>query len=200
MLPIAGSTEVLLLALLFLLCLLIVVALRRFRSTLRDERTRRIEAEQTLTRTNALESLSRALSKAQTPAEVTYACLSELLPSAGAAAGAVAVVSDDGNQLAVVQATGYPDPETAAHYAVALSSKTVLADVARRQKTVAFTSRAERSAAIANLTLDPILEEAEAAIILPLLVSGFIEYAAENHGEAEVVVDELAEEHWARRA
>ena len=172
MLPIAGSTEVLLLALLFLLCLLIIVALRRFRGTLRDERARRIEAEQTLTRTNALESLSRALSKAQTPAEVTYACLSELLPSTGAAAGALAVVSDDGNQLAVVQATGYPDPETAAHYAVAVSSKSVLADVARRQKTVAFTSRAERSAAIADLTLDPILEEAEAAIILPLLVSG----------------------------
>src|SRR5580765_6039311 len=169
MLPIAGSTEVLLLALLFLRCLLIIVGLRRFRGTLRDERTRRIEAEQTLTRINALESLSRALSKAQTSAEVTYACLGELLPTAGAAAGAVAVVSDDGNQLTVVQAMGYP--ETSEHHAVALSSKSVLADVARRQKTVAFTSRAERSAAIADLTLDPILENAESAIIMPLLVS-----------------------------
>jgi K+-sensing histidine kinase KdpD len=80
------------------------------------------------------------------------------------------VVSDDGNQLTVVQAMGYP--ETSEHRAVALSSKSVLADVARRQKTVAFTSRAERSAAIADLTLDPILENAESGIIMPLLVSG----------------------------
>jgi signal transduction histidine kinase len=172
MLPIDGPGEVLVLALLFLLCLLIVLALRRFRATLLGERSRRIEAEQTLTRTGALEALSRALSKAQTPAEVTYASLSELLPAAGMAAGAIAAVSDDGSQLGVVQAMGYADSESAAHYTVALASKTVLTEVIRRQKTLAFTSRRQRSAALPDLTLDPILDEVEAAMVLPLLVSG----------------------------
>src|SRR3954453_11721658 len=172
MLPIERSTEALMVALLGALCVLIGIALRRFRTTLREERSRRIDAEQALTRTTALEALSRALSKAQTPAEVTYACLSELLPSAGAAAGAAAVVSDDGHQLAVMQSMGYADAQTATPYVVALSSKTVLTEVARRQKTLAFTSRAQRSAVIADLAVDPILEDADAAIVLPLLVSG----------------------------
>src|SRR5262245_47072079 len=125
MLPIQGGTELAVLALLCLLCGLIAIALRRFRSTLRDERARRVDAEETLTRTTALESLSRALSKAQTPTEVTHACLSELLAAAGAAAGAVAVVSDDGKELTVVQAMGYADTEASTPYSVDVSAKTL---------------------------------------------------------------------------
>ena len=172
MLSLDRPAEALVLALLALLCLLVCVVLRRVHRTLLDERTRRIDAERALTRTGALEALSRALSKAQTPAEVTYACLSELLPAAGVAAGAVAAVSDDGGHLAVVQAMGYADPESAARYTVALASKTVLTEVVRRPKPLAFTLREHRSAALPDLTLDPILEEAEAAMVLPLLVSG----------------------------
>jgi signal transduction histidine kinase len=172
MLPIQGRTELLVLAVLCLLCGLVAIALRRFRTNLRDERARRVEAEQTLTRTSALESLSRALSKAQTPNEVTYACLSELLAAAGAAAGAVAVVSDDGKQLAVVQAMGYADAPTATPYTVDVSAKTLLAEAVRRQKTIAFASPQHRSGVVGDLALDPILEGSEAAIVLPLVVSG----------------------------
>src|SRR4051812_27606729 len=172
MLPLDGPREVLILALLFVLCLLIGIAFRRFRATLLDERARRVDAEQTLTRTSALEALSRALSKAQTPAEVTYACLAELLPAVGVAAGALATVSDDGQQLVVAQSMGFADPESAARYAVPLTSRTFLTEVVRRQKTGAYTSRTDRAAAVAGLTLDPILDEAEAAMVLPLLVSG----------------------------
>jgi signal transduction histidine kinase len=172
MLPIDRPAGALVLALLLLLGLLASIALRRFRRTLLGERTRRIEAEQTLTRTGALEALSRTLSKAQTPAEVAYACLSELLPAAGVAAGALAVVSDDGGQLVVVQAMGYADAESAGRYTVALASRTLLTEVVRRQKPLAFTSREQRSAALQDLALDPILDEADAAIVMPLLVSG----------------------------
>jgi signal transduction histidine kinase len=172
MLPFDRPAGALVLALLLLLGLLASIALRRFRRTLLDERTRRIEAEQTLTRTGALEALSRTLSRAQAPAEVAYACLSELLPAAGVAAGALAVVSDDGGQLVVVQAMGYADAESAGRYTVALSSRTVLTEVVRRQKPLAFTSREHRSAALQDLALDPLLDEADAAIVMPLLVSG----------------------------
>ena len=172
MLPIQGRTELVVLALLCLLCGLIAIALRRFRSTLRDERARRVDAEETLTRTTALESLSRALSKAQSPSEVIHACLSELLPATGAAAGAIAVVSDDGNQLALGQAMGYPDTHTATPYTVDMSSRTVFTEVVRRQKTMAFTSLRQRSTVVGDLALDPILDGSEAAIVLPLVVAG----------------------------
>ena len=157
MLPVDRPAGALALALLLLLGLLASIALRRFRRTLLDERTSRIEAEQTLARTGAFEALARALSRAQTPAEVAYACLSELLPAAGVAAGALAVVSDDG-QLVVLQAMGYADAESAGRYTVSLASKTVLTEVVRRQKPLALTSREHRSAALQDLALDPVLD------------------------------------------
>src|SRR4051812_15811745 len=168
MLPIGGPRDLLVVALLLLICLFLGVAVRRFRRTLLDERGRRVDAEQALTRTSALEALSRALSKAQTPAEVTYACLSELLPATGVAAGAVATVSDDGLQLGVAQSMGFADAEPAARYTVPLTSRTFLTEVVRRQTTLAYTSRIDRAAAVAGLTLDTILDEAEAAMALPL--------------------------------
>jgi signal transduction histidine kinase len=172
MFPIDGSRDVLMVALLLLICLFVGIVLRRFRRTLLDERGRRVDAEQALTRTSALEALSRALSKAQTPAEVSHATLSELLPAVGVAAGAVATVTDDGHELAVVQAMGFADPDAAARYTVPLASKTVLSEVVRRQKTVAYTSRTQRPPDLSDFTIDPILEDAEAAMALPLLVSG----------------------------
>ena len=172
MFPIDGRREAMILALLFVLSLLIGIAFRRFRASLLEERGRRVDAEQALTRTSALEALSRALSKAQTPAEVTYACLSELLPAAGVAAGAVATVTDDGQELAVAQSMGFADPESAARYSVSLTSRTLLTEVVRRQTTLAYTSRADRMTAFTGLALDAILEEAESAMVLPLLVSG----------------------------
>src|SRR4051812_4717526 len=172
MLPIGGPRDLLVVALLLLICLFLGVAVRRFRRTLLDERGRRVDAEQALTRTNALEALSRALSKAQTPAEVSYASLSELLPALAVSAGAVASVADEGSQLAVVQAMGFADADAAARYTVPLTSRTVLTEVVRRQKTLAYTSRAQRPNAVPDLTIDPLLDEAEAAMALPLLVSG----------------------------
>jgi hypothetical protein len=121
-----------------------------------------------LERTSAFDALSRALSKAQTRADVGHACLSELLPAASIASGVVAAVSEDDRELRVVTAMGYADSESAGRYTVTLASKTVLAEVVRRQKPLAFSSRKLRSASVGDLTIDPILDEAEAAIVLPL--------------------------------
>src|SRR6185369_17012025 len=172
MLPINRPAEALVFVLLLVLTALLCVALRRFRRALVGEQSRRLELELDLERASALDSLSRALSKAQTRAEVAHACLSELLPAAAIASGALASVSEDDRQLAMVTAMGYADSESAARYTVALASKTVLAEVVRRQKPLAFSSRKLRAAALGDLTIDPILDEAEAAIVLPLLVSG----------------------------
>jgi len=172
MLPINRPAEALVFVLLLVLTALLCVALRRFRRALVGEQSRRLELELDLERASALDSLSRALSKAQTRAEVAHACLSELLPAAAIASGALASVSEDDRQLAMVTAMGYADSESVARYTVALASKTVLAEVVRRQKPLAFSSRKLRAAALGDLMIDPILDEAEAAIALPLLVSG----------------------------
>ena len=172
MLPINRPAEAVVFVLLLILTALICLALRRFRRSLIGERSRRLEAEVALERASAFDALSRALSKAQTRAEVAHACLSELLPAASIASGVVAAVGEDDRELRVMTAMGYADSESAARYTVTLASKTVLTEVVRRQKPLAFSSRKLRSATLGDLTLDPILDEAEAAIVLPLLVTG----------------------------
>jgi signal transduction histidine kinase len=172
MLPIDRPAGVLVFVLLLVLTALLCVALRRFRRALVGERSRRLEGELALERATALDALSRALSKAQTRAEVAHACLSELLPAAAIASGAVAAVGEDDGHLTMVTAMGYADSESAARYTVTLASKTVLTEVVRRQKPLAFSSRKMRFATLGDLMIDPILDEAEAAIVMPLLVSG----------------------------
>jgi signal transduction histidine kinase len=153
-------------------CLLLCFAIGTLQRTLRRERDRRTEAERALTRTGALEALTRALSTAQTPAEVTNACLIELFPAIGAAAGAVALVDDDRSQLDVVQAIGYADSEAVMPYGVPLASKTVLTEVARRHAPLMFMSQEDRRGRFMDLASDPMLEVGEGGVILPLLVSG----------------------------
>src|SRR5258707_14036713 len=99
MLPIDRPAETLVFVLLLIRTPLLCIALRRSRRDLLGERRHRIDVEQTLARTGALDALGRALSKAQTRAEVAHACLSELLPAAAVASGAVAGVSEDEHQL-----------------------------------------------------------------------------------------------------
>jgi hypothetical protein len=150
------------LSLFVLVSLLVGFAMRGLHRALRSERRHRTEAERALRRTSALESLTRALSKAQTPAEVTQASLSELLAAAGAAAGAVALVNNEGNQLDVAQAMGHRDP-AAARYSVALASRTLLTEVVRRQSPLTFVSQEDRRGGFPDLSLDPMLEDGEGA-------------------------------------
>jgi K+-sensing histidine kinase KdpD len=160
------------LSLFVLASLLVCVAMRGLRHALHAERRHRADAESALRQTGALEVLTRALSKARTPAEVTAACLSELLPTGIAAGAVVALINDDGTRLDVVQAMGYTDPEAAAQYSVQLASNTVLTEVVRRHTPLTFVSQEERRAGFPDLILDPMLEDGEGAIVMPLLVSG----------------------------
>jgi signal transduction histidine kinase len=148
------------------------LAIRAFRRTLRTERDRRAEAEHALSRTSALEALARALSKAHTSAEVTQACLSELLPAAAATAGAVALVNDRTGHLDIVQRVGFADSATATADSVPLASRTFLTEVVRRQIPLTFISEEDRRRTFPDLSLDSMLEDAQGAFVLPLLVAG----------------------------
>ena len=160
------------LSLVVLLIVLLCLAMRALRRTLGTERDRRTEAEHALRRTSALEALARALSKAHTSAEVTQACLSELLPAAGATAGAVALVNDHTSRLDTVQSVGFADSNAATRPSAPLASKTLLTEVVRRQIPLTFVSQEDRRGAFPDLAVDAMLEDAEGAFVLPLLVAG----------------------------
>lgn len=159
-------------AVLVLAGLVVSLAMRRVRQTLENDRNGRIVAERALKRTSELEALATALSKAHTLDEVTHECLSELLHAVGAAAGALALINDDGSSLEIVQAMGYADSVVDTPNSVPLASKTLLTEGARRQKPLTFTSQEDRRATFPDLCVDSVLADGEGAIVMPLLMSG----------------------------
>jgi len=151
---------------------LVCLAVRALHLTLAGEQRGRSDAESALRRTSQLEGLATALSKAQTPAEVTNACLSELLTAVGADAAALALVDDSGSQLNIVGALGYHDPDVASRSHAPMVVKTVLTEAVRRHTPLMFLSQADRCIEFPDLLLDPVLAEGEGGIVLPLLTSG----------------------------
>ena len=149
--------------------LLCLVAFRLSRRVIVEQRRRR-EAERSLERTGQLEALAAALLKGRTSLEVSEASLAELLPATGASTAAIALATEDETELAVVHTVGFP--ETAATPpAVPLAWQTLLTEAWRNQEDVIFASRADHHRSFAHLAADPLFDDCEAAIVLPLLVS-----------------------------
>ena len=150
--------------------LLCLAAFRLSRRVIVEQRRRR-EAERSLERTSQLEALAAALLKGRTSLEVSEASLAELLPAIGASTAAIALATEDETELAVVHTVGFP--ETAATPpAVPLAWKTLLTEAWRNQEDVIFASRADHHRSFAHLAADPLFDDCEAAIVLPLLVPG----------------------------
>jgi signal transduction histidine kinase/CheY-like chemotaxis protein len=152
--------------------LLVCFAMRSLHRKRVQEQRGRIEAEGALRRTSQLEALATALSKARTTADVTDACLSELLAAVGAAAGAVALVDDDGGHLNIVGALGYTDPDVAACSRVPITARTLLTEAVRSHSHLIFLSQADRGLEFPALAIDPVLAEGQGGIVLPLLIPG----------------------------
>jgi PAS domain S-box-containing protein len=72
-----------------------------------EQRARHV-AEEAARQTAALQSVTAALSEAVSPEEVAKVAMDQGIASLGAVAGLVALVSENGTQLDIVQARGYP--------------------------------------------------------------------------------------------
>jgi PAS domain S-box-containing protein len=72
-----------------------------------EQRARQI-AEEAVRQTVALQSVTAALSEAVSPDQVARVTLDQGVAALGAVAGLVALVSEDGTQLEIVRARGYP--------------------------------------------------------------------------------------------
>jgi signal transduction histidine kinase len=148
------------------------VAMRGLYRRLAHEKRTRAELEGALKRSGHLEALATTLSNAQTTAEVTHACLSELLHAVGAASGVLALVNGDRSAMDVVQAMGHSDTEAALRHSVPLNAKTFLTEAAHRHTSLSFSSRTDAYTAFPDLSIDPVLQGDEGAIVMPLVVAG----------------------------
>jgi signal transduction histidine kinase len=166
-----GSLTLIGLVISVLAVLLLSVSLRRARQQWLSERDRRLNAENDQKRMRELESLARALSRAQTREDATLAFLSEVLPAIGADAGLLAFLNPDGSSLEIVQVMGYADEAAAKQHRVPLESKTLLADVAQHLRPLICTSRARWRVDMPDLAIDPVLV-GEGAIVMPLVLHG----------------------------
>jgi signal transduction histidine kinase len=110
---------------------------------LEREQQARAAAEAATARTERLQRLTAALGAALSPAEVAQIILHQGLPAVGASAGAIALRSNDGASLEMLQVLGYPEELIAPWQHVPLSSATPFAEVVRTGQPVLLESRAE---------------------------------------------------------
>lgn len=156
-----------------LLVLAVVLAcfiLVRFRRYLHAERQARRDAERASTRSGNLEALASALSKAQTPAEIADACLSELLFAVGAGSGLVAFVHDESMQLEVVRVMGYSEPSEALPV-IPLDAGTLLTEAVMTRRPMLLATAAERAETFPHLATDQLLADRQGIAVLPLPVN-----------------------------
>ena len=136
----------------------------------RADRQRRAEAERLSLWTNQLQSLTGALSRAMTVAEVVDASIPEFLHALNATTGLVATVSSDGKQALVSSAIGF-DPPLQPGLPISLDGATLIGRaVVDRELQVHRAS--ERGGAILLGDSTPLRSPDGVTLIAPLAAAG----------------------------
>ncbi len=115
------------------------------------ERTAREEAEAATARNERLQQVTAALAGALTPEAVAEVMLTEGAAAIAADAGLVALTTEDGGQLSLVHAVGYPPDLIAAHTTFALDAPLPLAEAARTCTPIMINSLTEAQERFPNL-------------------------------------------------
>jgi signal transduction histidine kinase/ActR/RegA family two-component response regulator len=123
----------------------------------------RLAAERRLRETDQLQQLTAILSRARTPHEAMRACLPDLLYATEAAAGAIALVSDDGADCDIAHAIGYDDDLVERARRRSMSSRSAIVKAIRRREIVAVRAPA---------AFDDLASPHQALVIAPLLAGG----------------------------
>ncbi|HEX8070700.1 MAG TPA: PAS domain S-box protein [Pyrinomonadaceae bacterium] len=136
-----------------------------------EQRTRRA-AEVTADRLARLQNVSAALSQALTPQQVCVAVIGQGISSLDAHAGSVVVLSDDGAELELVDAVGFPPELLERWRRFPLTSVVPIADAVRTKLPVlieSFENFAERYPTLGPLAS---VTGSRALLALPLIVKG----------------------------
>ncbi len=163
--------------------LLLAALTEAIRRRYEKERIARVQAEIESRRTEHLQQIATALSKARTPAEVAETCVLECTYTFGAAAG-IMVVLDDEDGVAITHSVGLPAANVEQLRALSLTGeRTPLVDALHSRETVTVESRAAlvakyRDAADAIFTRDhqaiaavPVIIRGRAAAVFALAVT-----------------------------
>ncbi|HEX5831819.1 MAG TPA: GAF domain-containing protein [Gemmatimonadaceae bacterium] len=104
----------------------------------------RAAAERAATRTARLQSVTAALADTWRPTEVASIVVGEGIAALGARAGSVGLVSEDGQAIEVVQATGYPPEVRDRFRRLPLQARFPLSDAVREARAIFLRDAAER--------------------------------------------------------
>ena len=133
----------------------------------RADRQRRTEAERLSHWTNQLQSVTGALSRAMTVAEVAESSVSEFLHALEARSGLVAVIGIDGKQALVSSAAGF-DPPLSSRLPLSLDSATLIGRAVADRELHSYRAE-ERGNAILLEDSTPLQEPGGVTMIAPLV-------------------------------
>ncbi len=152
--------------------LLLAVLTEAIHRRYEKERLARVHAEIEARRTEHLQQIATALSKARTPEEVAETCVLECTYTFGAAAGVMVVVDEDG-QVAITHSVGLPAANVEQLRGMSFGAeRTPLADALHSRSIVAIESRAALVAKYRD-TADAIFTRDHQAIVAaPVTIRG----------------------------
>jgi PAS domain S-box-containing protein len=125
-------------------------------------------------RTSRLQAITAALSEALTPAQAASAVLTHGLSAVGAHAGSVAILSEHGDELELLDAVGFPSEVVEKWRRFPVTSKVPLAEAVRSREMVLLESLRVREARYPHLSALHASSDSEGLAALPLMVEGRI--------------------------
>jgi PAS domain S-box-containing protein len=140
------------------------------RDLLAREQAARGRADRAVNRTTRLQMVTEALAGALTVDDVAKALMERGLPGAGAAAGTVVLVSEDGTTAEMVAALGYPDALVEIMRRIPVSGATPVAEAIRTGAPVWRESETANDARYVDFTRNA--PAYQSGVALPLMVEG----------------------------
>ena len=129
------------------------------------------ESSEAADRARRLQRVAELLAEAVTPQQVLHAILTEGVRAAEARAGAIGVVSDDGETIELLAQQGYPTEIMENWLSFRLDAPTPMSEVIRTGEPLFIASLEERNRRYPALA-DQGQEEGHALVIVPLAVEG----------------------------
>jgi PAS domain S-box-containing protein len=141
---------------------------------LASEREARLIAERAASRTARLQAITAALSEALTPAQAASAVLGHGLTAVGAQAGSVALLTNQGTELELLDAVGFPQEIVEKWQRFPVAGETPLAEAVRTGEMVLLESLQTKESRFPHLAPIHTLNGTQALAAIPLIVEGRI--------------------------
>jgi PAS domain S-box-containing protein len=130
------------------------------------------EQKRAANRTARLQAITAALSEALTPAQAASAVLTQGLNAVGAHAGSVALMTDHGGELELLDAVGFPSEMIEKWRRFPVTSEAPLAEATRTGEMVLIESLQARESRYPRLSSLHAVNDSQALAAVPLIVEG----------------------------